>query len=493
MPYEVPQHIAPNKVFIVNFSELEGRLEPEFYRPSIASLEKHICSLSSHKLRDYALSIAGGATPPKTEAEKYYTNPELGIPFLRVQNLQTNGELSLNDCVYINEDTHNGLLKRSQVAEGDLLIKITGVGRMAVASVAPKGFIGNTNQHMVVIKTGDAELSKYLAHYLNLDIIEKIASRHSTGGTRPALDYPSLKSIPIIEDIDFSLIDKALKEKKEKEEKACKLLDNIDYYLLNVLGIKLPQSKSQTLQDRMFTVSYSKVCGGRLDPKLYSTSTEQLKQSILDSPYDKQSLKDFIKSNYSGDWGIDESEEVNEKNHTKCLIIRATEFDNTYNLRLHNSRVKYRWIDNSKLSRMNILTNDLLIEKSGGSEDQPVGRIAILTDHILKNNRIAYSNFIHKISVDGINPMYLYYYLKTMHNIKITDSMQSQTNGIRNLIMQEYFNQTIVVPPSDIQQEIVNHITNIRLQAKALQQEGRLQLENAKQEVEQMITGYILK
>lgn len=86
MPYEVPQHIAPNKVFIVNFSELEGRLEPEFYRPSIASLEKLIRSLSSHKLRDYALSIAGGATPKKTEAEKYYTGSESGIPFLRVQN-----------------------------------------------------------------------------------------------------------------------------------------------------------------------------------------------------------------------------------------------------------------------------------------------------------------------------------------------------------------------------------------------------------------------
>ena len=60
MSYEVPQHIAPNKIFIVNFSELEGRLEPEFYRPSIASLEKRIRYLSSHKLKDFALSMAGG-------------------------------------------------------------------------------------------------------------------------------------------------------------------------------------------------------------------------------------------------------------------------------------------------------------------------------------------------------------------------------------------------------------------------------------------------
>lgn len=90
---------------------------------------------------------------------------------------------------------------------------------MAIASVAPKNFVGNTNQHMVVVKTGNVAISKYLAHYLNLDIIEKIASRHSTGGTRPALDYPSLKNLPVIEGLDFSLIDDAIKAKKQKKKR----------------------------------------------------------------------------------------------------------------------------------------------------------------------------------------------------------------------------------------------------------------------------------
>ena len=138
---------------------------------------------------------------------------------------------------------------------------------------------------------------------------------------------------------------------------------------------------------------------------------------------------------------------------------------------------------------MKILPNDLLIEKSGGSEDQPVGRISILTEDILQAHQIAYSNFIHKMTVEGINPMYLYFYLKTMHNIGITDSMQSQTNGIRNLIMKEYYDQIIVIPPLQKQQEIVNHISSIRQQAKALQEEGKAILEQAKKEVEQIILG----
>lgn len=487
MSYNLPNNVDSNKIFLVNRSEIQGRLEPEFHRPAIASLEKRISSLSSHRLKDYALSIAGGATPKKTEADKFYSDSESGIPFLRVQNLQTTGELSLDDCIYINRETHNGMLKRSQVAEGDLLVKITGVGRMAIASVAPKGFVGNTNQHMVVIKTGDADISKYLARYLNLDIIERIASRHSTGGTRPALDYPSLKNIPIIEGIDFSIIDEAISIKQQKEQQAEDILKSIDDYLLGELGIKLPEMDLQKIQDRVFIVRFGEICNGRFDPKLYSIPVKQLKQSLYLSPFDKQPLKYYIKNNCSGEWGKDESEEVDENKYTKCLVIRATEFDNTYNLRLDNSRVKCRWIENLKLSRMDIQPNDLLIEKSGGSEDQPVGRISILTDEILKGNQIAYSNFIHKITVEGINPMYLYFYLRTMYNIKITDSMQSQTNGIRNLIMQEYFDQIIVVPPLQKQQEIVNRIMAMRQQAKSLQEEGKEILEQAKRKVESMI------
>ena len=67
MTYQVPQHISKDKIFIVKKSEIEGRLEPNFYKPSIATLERKIRSLSSKRLREYAQSLAGGATPSKRE------------------------------------------------------------------------------------------------------------------------------------------------------------------------------------------------------------------------------------------------------------------------------------------------------------------------------------------------------------------------------------------------------------------------------------------
>lgn len=485
MSYQVSQYISQDKIFIVNRSEIEGRLEPEYYKPSLSSLENRIRSLASHKLRDYALSLAGGATPKKTEADKFYSDSESGIPFLRVQNLQTNGELALDNCIYINEETHNGLLQRSQVDEGDLLVKITGVGRMAVASVAPKGFVGNTNQHMVVIKTGDASISKYLARYLNLDIIEKIASRHSTGGTRPALDYPSLKSIPIIEGIDFTPIDNAIEAKKEKEADAKKILDSIDLYVLNELGIIMTESKTD-LTDRVFYISYNNLTGKRLDPKKYSLQVQQLLDCIYAAHFEKRALKSFVRDSCSGDWGIEESDTM-PKGYTRCLTLRAAEIDNQYNLNVNISKAKYRLIKDERLAKTNLSENDIIIEKSGGSDDQPVGRVAIINQELLKSGTIAFSNFLMKIKVYGINPNYLYCFLKTMYNIGVTDSMQSQTNGIRNLILDEFLSQPIVVPPPEKQQDIVENVYAMREKAKSLQEEGKRILESAKQEVEQMI------
>lgn len=466
MSYQVSQHIDNNKVFIVNRSEIEGRLEPEFYRPSLSSLEKRIRSLATHRLRDYALSLAGGATPKKSESDKYYSDSENGIPFLRVQNLQTNGELSLDDCVYINEDTHNGLLKRSQVAEGDLLVKITGVGRMAVASVAPKGFVGNTNQHMVVIKTGDVSLSNYLARYLNLDVVEKIASRHSTGGTRPALDYPSLKSLPIIEGIDFSPIDNAIKQSKEKEHKVQQLLDSIDTYLLDELGVSLPEVRNE-LKDRVFLLNRSEL-EERLDPR-FNKDYSIFKH--LPSNYPWTTLNDVIINN--GQYGANES--AKDYSIGDVRYIRITDIDEWGNLK-QTDKKSASHIESAYLLNY----NDILFARSGS-----VGRCYIHKD--MSEPSIFAGYLIRfEFNTNMIDSDYLFYYCNSkIYKFWVNTIQRPAVQA--NINAEEYRRMLIPLPPLHKQQEIAAHIAGIRQQAKALQEEGKRILETAKQEVERMI------
>jgi len=447
MSYQVPQHISKDKIFIVNRSEIEGRLEPEFYRPSLSSLENKIRSLATHKLRDYAISLAGGATPKKTEADSFYTDSENGIPFLRVQNLQTNGELSLSGCIYINEDTHNGLLARSQVSEGDLLVKITGVGRMAIASVAPQGFVGNTNQHMVVIKTGDASLSKYLARYLNLDIIEKIASRHSTGGTRPALDYPSLKSLPIIEGIDFTPIDNALETKKEKESEAKRILDGIDSYLLDELGITLPVIQND-LNNRIFTSSYHQIIGKRIDP-IYTLCWGK---SAISNKYESISLRviaDICKGNaLTSDNVVPGTIPVIAGGQTSPYSHNEANYQgNVITVSASGAYAGYVWYH-----RNPIYATDCCVIRS--KDDN-----TFLTEYIYE---------VLKVQQDSI------YWLQTG---------AAQPHIYASDLESLY----IPVIPLSQQQIIVECIRVIRQKAKTLQEEGKRILESAKQEVERMI------
>jgi len=467
MSYQVPQHIDKNKVFIVSRSEIEGRLEPEFYRPSLASLEKQIRRQSSHKLRDYALYLAGGATPKKTEAEKFYSDSESGIPFLRVQNLQTDGELSLDDCVYINKETHNGLLARSQVAEGDLLVKITGVGRMAVASVAPQGFVGNTNQHMVVIKTGDPELSKYLARYLNLDIVEKVASRHSTGGTRPALDYPSLKNIPVIEGVDFSKIDEAISSKKQKENESQQLIDSIDSYLLEELDVVLPEIKTD-LESRQFIINRSSL-EGRLDPSVYKDGIK-----LVSEKYDNVKLSScaWINPNTSFKGKDAETpisfipmEVIDECYSEIASMSEKTIGESSGFTRFQDGDLLWAKITPCMQNGKSVVVRGLTNGLGCGS-----------TEFFVIRPRTS------QLSIDYLQALLHMKAIRKTAMLYFGGSAGQQRVSVNFL---ENFN--VPLPPIEKQKEIAHHVAELRQKAKALQQEGRLQLEKAKQEIEQMI------
>ena len=449
MTCPVPQNINTDRIFFVNFSELEGRLEPEFYRPSIASYEKKIRSHSSRKLKDFALTLAGGATPPKTESDKYYSDSTNGVPFLRVQNLQTNGELLLDDCVYINKETHTGLLKRSQVSEGDLLIKITGVGRMAIASVAPAGFVGNTNQHMVVIKTGNVELSKYLAHYLNLDSIEKIASRHSTGGTRPALDYPSLKNLPIIEDLDFSGIDLALKYKQQKEQEAKDLLASIDDYLLSELGIERP-TLARTENGRFFYTSFKEITGGELAPisvqnrgkQSKSTQYKEIKLSTIASITKGQAItsKEIVDGEYPVIAGGQSSPYThNQYNHKGDVITVSAS----------GAYSGYVWYHDYP-----IFASDCSVIFS-------------------KDNNVFLTKYIYEILRLRQKEIYLLQKGAGQPHVYASDLAQI----------------TIPVVSIEKQMEIIMYCNNLRITADELKQEGKHLVESAKMAIEAMILG----
>lgn len=491
MSYQVSQHIDNNKIFIVNRSEIEGRLDAHYNKPMYSKIWQKLFSLSTPltTLKDNCEDIFSGITP-KSGGDAYVLSN--GVPFVRSGDFSDANVIDFSSLLLLREDIHNGIMKNSQLKKGDLLIAIVGatIGKIGVFKYDSEA---NINQAVCAVRLKRTLDPYYVQAFFQTSIGQKIIERIKRPVARANINLEEVGNLPIpLLDIVrqneiVELINKAYIQKQEKEKEAQQLLDSIDDYLLKELGITIP-NVNRGLENRMFYSSYNEIMGNRIDPKKYSSEVRNLYVSIEASPYHKAILYSLITECCSGDWGVEDDGKLHE-DYIKCLVLRATEIDNQYNIKINPDKVKYRLIKQDTYNKMSIENNDIIIEKSGGSKDQPVGRVAIIDHNLLQNDNIAFSNFLLKIKTKDINPCYLYYFLRTMYNIGVTESMQSQTNGIRNLIIDEFLSQTVIIPHSQKQQEIVNNIQNIHQRAQKLQNMGKVVLENAKLKVEQMIIG----
>jgi hypothetical protein len=143
-------------------------------------------------LRKNGKPIAGGATP------KGASYPDEGPKFIRVQNVRPY-RLEWNpDDPCIDTRTHEKLLKRSQLHEGDVVLTITGT--YGIAAVVPSDFgLANINQHSVRIRVNqDKIIPEYLCVFLNSDLCRPQFDRAVTGSSRFALDYPAIRNLRIL-------------------------------------------------------------------------------------------------------------------------------------------------------------------------------------------------------------------------------------------------------------------------------------------------------
>lgn len=468
---------------IVKISNItESRLDPYYYNPKFLDFFSQILNIKHECLGNLINSITNGFD------FRDYT--ESGIPYIKVANVKK-GEFDFSKIQYV-KFSSSDIAKQIQLKKGNILLTRKGTFGNVLYLTDNYDYVISSEVFYLDVKQ-DKINSKYLEIVLNSIIGQIQFDRNKIGAIMGSLSQEAVNQVKIPlfpEETQQKIVDiynKANQRKRTKEQEAQQLLDGIDDYLLKELGIELPKNSRSK---RYFEVNIQDLIGGRLDPLSYNAKYKSLRKMIQDSQVTKLHLKDIIIQSSAGDWGLDETEVVNEE-YSKCLVIRSTEFENKHNLNIDNSRVKYRNIKTDKLCKMDIQTNDILIEKSGGSPAQPVGRVALLTDDIVKSDTLCYSNFIHKIRVDSslVDSEYIYLFLKTIYNIGLTESMQSQTNGIRNLIMSEYFRQYILLPNKNKQLQVVNNIKNMQTKAKLLQKEAREILTRAKAEIEKMIIG----
>lgn len=159
---------------------------------------------------------------------------------------------------------------------------------------------------------------------------------------------------------------------------------------------------------------------------------------------------DLLESVISGEWGNEPSGEQD------VFVLRTTNFSNNGKIDFSKEVVK-RNIDEKKVDSKKLNYGDIIIEKSGGSIDQPVGRVVF---YDLRDNTTAYlcNNFtsVLRPNTKLVNPKFLFYFLFYLYKCKAVLKFQNQTTGIINLKLDNYLrNSTISIPMVGKQEHIV--------------------------------------
>ncbi len=169
-------------------------------------------------------------------------------------------------------------------------------------------------------------------------------------------------------------------------------------------------------------------------------------------------------------------------------VIRNTNF--TKDGALDDSDIAYLDVEEKKLEKRRLQFGDIILEKSGGGPKQPVGRVALFDK---KEDVFSFSNFTAALRVRDASKVdfrYLHKFLFWTYLSGVTEGMQSNSTGIRNLDGDAYKAIAITYPPLPEQHRIVaildkafDGIAKAKAAAEANLQNARAVFESHLQEV----------
>ena len=478
-----------NRVFIINRSELEDRFDPIFYASDLAKFNTNIFkSVSLKSIVKYFKSGFGAGKQEQTDAKN-------GIIQIRPTNIDENGFLKYDKNIYLPIDKNS-----IRIEVDDIIFNNTNSQELIWKTAILKENKELTfSNHITIIRVRkEAILPDYLWIILNMYQRNRIFYSICTNwNNQSGIGLEVLKKLKIplpsleIQQQIVDLYEKAYTEKQQKEAEAQRLLDSIDDYLLGELGITLPKEEELLPQNtdknnsynldndnplvkkgRLFLTNLLEVTGKRIDPDYNSKYFYCLFQSLNNSIYPFERIKKYLKSIKTG---TTPNQKLNAFTTEKEIpFLRNTNLKK-YEIDIENTKyIRTKYKDFLTFSYKNEVI--MCIAGTIGISSVNVYDIPISINQNVSSLRFS----------EEINPFFISYWFNT--NIFL--SLAKRASSVATIL---YLNNDnlkslpIPLPPLEKQNEIATHISKTRKEANVLMQQGKEILEQAKQEVEQMI------
>lgn len=398
--------------------------------------------------------------------------------YLRGQSVTEEG-LDLKDELYISPEDHARMI-RAEVIPEDVLLTIAGsIGNCCVVRGIERA---NINQAIVKIRPSLHVNSDYLSIFLNSKYGKFQTSRLANGAVQLNVNFSEVGDIQVLLpsiDIQESLvteIEAARQSRKQKLAQADELLSSLDGYLLDQLGLNMPQESDK----KVFAI-----CLGQIKSRLDSHSNQprfrKLIEVLKSHKFPCVTLSSVTTDIFSG---------ITPKSggdaYTDQLggipFIRSGEITKDGRVTEDNAVYIKPEIHQGLMRRSQLQKDDLLIAIVGAT----IGSVGVYNRSTPANINQAIAAV--RLDTNKILPDFARWFLASPIGQGILDYLKRPV-ARANINLEEIGEILILMPSLEIQRSVIEQVDHRRLEMRRLRQEAETEWETAKTRFEQKLLG----
>ena len=178
------------------------------------------------------------------------------------------------------------------------------------------------------------------------------------------------------------------------------------------------------------------------------TELENSKLGKIPSIFSITKMDDVFEDYIGGGWGNDD---LSAEFPISASVIRGADFPSIKRYDISTCPKRYHKISNYKARQLQ--DGDIVMEISGGTAEQPVGRTVLVTQEMInrfEGGRVICASFCKMIRLkkEKISPYYFYYWMQYLYDTRMIDRYQLQSTGIINFKFEYFLRKGLVMVPS---------------------------------------------
>jgi len=400
---------------------------------------------TTYKISDIG-EVVGGGTPSTANSDFWGGD----IPWISPK------DLTGYKSVYISHG--ESFLTKTGLKSGTKLLP---KGTVLFSSRAPIGYVAIasnpicTNQGFKSIICNKEIINPLFLYYYikgNLDYIKLFG----TGATFPEISGAAMRKI------------KVQIPTLPTQQKIASILSSYDRLIENnTRRIRLLEQMAENLYKEWFVRFRF--------PEHENVEMVKSKYGRIPSNFNIIQMQDVFDYYVGGGWG---QENMSNDFSEEASVIRGADFPKVCQYDI--STCPRRFHKKSNYRSRQLEDGDIVMEISGGTSEQPVGRTILVTQSLIDrfdNGKVICASFCKLIRLrkNVISPFFFYYWMKFLYDTRIINRFQLQSTGIINFKFEPFLRKgDVMLPPTNVMNSFESHVVPIHKEMNKLAQQNQL-------------------